>query len=565
MGQSLDYLPLTSSVFWLQWRLWGSEATGYHVVNILLHAANAVLLWLLLKRLKVPGAYLACLVFAVHPVNVASVAWVSELKNTLSMFFFVLAVLAFLRFQRRCRWQEYVLCLAMFLLALLSKASVVMLPVVLLLCAWWQRRRIALRDVLLAGPFFVLAVAFGLVAVWFQHHRAMGAPIDLPANFLERLALAGRAAWFYLYKALLPVNLSMVYPRWNVHALGVLSFVPVVSLVLAAGLLWWYRRRWARPLVLGLGCHLLLLLPVLGFVDMSFMEHSFVADHFHYLAIIGVVAVAVGLAWHVAGGREGVFRWLAISLGVAVVAALSALTFRRAQLYADELTLWGDTIEKNPGAWVAYNNRGLAYASAGNYRNATSDYNKAIELNPNYPQAYNNRGIAHGCQGDYDRAIADFDKAIQLTPRQGKPYNNRALAYAYKGDYRRAIRDFDKAIELDSKYGFVFKNGRITYGRKGGHGPVIQLNPKYALAYSDRGAEWVGGGQYDRAIRDFDMAIRLNPTLVAAYNNRGIARAYKGDYDRAIRDFEKAIELDPNYTAARENKRKALAQEQSAK
>ena len=279
--EASDYYPLTGSFWWFQWRIFGYHAGGYHAVNILLHAVNAILVWVILRRLKVPGAWLAAVVFAVHPVNVATVAWISEQKNTLSMLFSAVATLLYLRFYEDGRWRWYGLSFAAFLLALFSKTAVVMLPLVLLGCGWWMRGRLRWKDLLCSVPFFILSLVLGLVTIWFQHHRALHHLVRSD-GFPARLAAAGWVPWFYLYKALLPVNLTLMYPKWSVDASGWLSYVPGAALIVCFLVFWRARRTWGRPLLFGFGYFVAMLVPVLGFFDQGFYTYSLVADHWQY-------------------------------------------------------------------------------------------------------------------------------------------------------------------------------------------------------------------------------------------------------------------------------------------
>jgi len=305
--ESVDYWPLTSSVWWLEWRLWGGRATGYHAVNVLLHAINAVLVWRILQRLRVPGAWLAGLVFGIHPVNVATVAWISELKNTLSMFFYAVAILLYLRFDEKNRWDWYGLSLTAFLLALLSKTAIVMLPMVLLGCMWWSHGKVRQKDLVHSVAFFSLSLVFGLVTIWSQHNRiARGFKVST-ASLPTRLAVTGWTPWFYLYKALLPVNLTVFYQKWNINGSIWVSYVPGVLLLGCLTFLWWKRKTWGRPLLFGLGYVVVTLFPILGLWNHDFHRFSWVADHWQYHSIVGVVALAVaaGMAiWSRLVGRN---------------------------------------------------------------------------------------------------------------------------------------------------------------------------------------------------------------------------------------------------------------------
>jgi tetratricopeptide (TPR) repeat protein len=305
--------PLTYVAFWLEWLAWGNHPAGYHVVNVLLHATGALLLWRVLAQLKVPAPWLAGMIFAVHPVCVASVAWISELKNTLSLPFFLLSLLWYLQFDSNLRTSDfpssvaelrrvdglrtslkYCLSLLAFVLALLSKTSTVMLPVVLLACAWWQRGRITWRDWWRTSPFFALALAFGLMSIWFQAHGAITGATVQSENFWGRLAGAGMALWFYLGKALLPLNLCMIYPQWKIDAAAPVSYLPLLLWCCVLAVCWGLRRTLGRHVLFGLGCFAVTLFPVLGFFDMYFLMLSRVSDHFDYLPLTALVALAAG-------------------------------------------------------------------------------------------------------------------------------------------------------------------------------------------------------------------------------------------------------------------------------
>ncbi len=280
--EALDYYPLTWSLLRLEWRVWGNSAPDYHMVNVLLHAANAVLVWLMLRRLRIPGAWLAALIFAVHPVNVATAGWISEQKNTVSMLFYAAAILLYLEFDDGRHWCWYGLSLAAFVLALLSKSAVVMLPVVLLGCIWWRRGRVERRDIVYSLPFFALALVAGVSAVWFQYGNAMHWQTVREAGFAGRLAAAGWVPWFYFFKALVPFHLMVVYPKWEIDPSRLVSWLPGMLLIVCFLLFWRERRSWGRTALFGFGYFTVTLFPVLGFFDLVFYRFSLVADHWQY-------------------------------------------------------------------------------------------------------------------------------------------------------------------------------------------------------------------------------------------------------------------------------------------
>jgi tetratricopeptide (TPR) repeat protein len=510
-----DYFPLTSTTLWLEWRLWGTNPLGYHAVNVLLHALSTVLIWRVLARLKIPGAWLAAALFAVHPVNVESVAWITERKNTLAMLFYITSLFFYLRFEDTDQWLLYVIALGSFVLALLSKTAVVPLPVVLLGLAWWQRDKISSRDVRLVLPFFGVAVLMGLITIWFQSHNAIGSEVVRADNIWSRLAVAGCAVWFYLYKALLPVNLIFVYPKWQIDATKLLSYVPGLLVLAVAVVLWHYRKGWGKAWLFGLGYFVVMLLPVLGFINIYFMQYSLVADHWQYFAIMGPIGlVAAGITWASDRLKKNVF--LVPVFSVILLLILGVLTWRQAFNYSDSETLWKMTIARNPDCWMAHDSLGNSFKEKGQFYEAVNQYQEAIRLNPNYPGAYYNRGIAYTKLGQYQLAIESYNEAIRRTPDNAFYYNNRGSAYYKLGQYQHAFDDFSQAI---------------------------RFKPDYANAYYNRGVAYSRSDQYPLAIEDFNKAIQLTPDNADAYNNRGIVYFLQGNNELGCNDVQKACAL----------------------
>jgi len=446
-SESPDYRPVIWSLWWLEWRAWGANPVGYHVVNVLLHAVNAVLVWVVLRRLKIPGAWLAALVFAVHPVNVATVAWISEQKNTLSMLFYALSILFYLRFDDDGRWRWYGWSVAAFLLALLSKTAIVMLPVVLLGCVWWRRGRIPKRDWLCSVPYLAASLALAVVTI-VQHQRALGDVVVRTGGFASRLAAAGWIPWFYLSKALLPVGLTVVYPKWEIDVSRWTSYVPGVMLIGGLAVFWWRRKSWGRPWLFGLGYFVVMLFPVLGFFDQGFYYYSLVADHWQYYSIVGVIALVVGAGKRMSDrfGERG--RTVGVVAGVALSLALGAAAWRRGSVYTNEETLWRDNVNKNPGAWMAHNNLANVLLAHGQAAEAIAHYQETIRLRPDYGNAHYNLGIASFQRGDYNTAVVQFREAVRLKPRSAEAYNNLGAALAKAGQTNDAIAQLKIAARL---------------------------------------------------------------------------------------------------------------------
>jgi hypothetical protein len=436
-----DYFALSTTSFWLEWRLWGNHPLGYHATNVALHIGNALLLWRLLKRLRVSGAHLAALVFAVHPVTVESVAWISERKNLLSLLFALLTMLAFLRWDDKREWRWYFPAVGTFALALLSKTAVVMLPVVLLLILWWRRGHVTGRDLLATLPFFALSLGMGLVTMWFDRHHSVAGEIIRHDSLPARLAGAGWALCFYVGKLLWPAGLCVIYPRWQVDAASVVAWMPLVVVVAVCGLAQWK----SRGALVGVLSYVALLFPLLGFFDVSFMVYSYVADHWQYIAMIPLLAMVCARAMQIAGQ----FEWRGWPVvAAAVVAALAITTWRRTHVWHDDETLWRDTLNKNLSAWMAHNNLANALLAQGRVDEAVAHYQEAIRLKPDYGNAHYNLGIANFQRGDYSEAVARFREAVRLKPKSAEACNNLGAALAKAGQTNEAIAQFEAAARL---------------------------------------------------------------------------------------------------------------------
>ncbi|HEY2882611.1 MAG TPA: tetratricopeptide repeat protein [Pirellulales bacterium] len=454
-----DYWPLTYSMFWAEWHCWGDHPLGYHVVNLVLHILAALLVWLILHKLKIPGAFLAGLLFAVHPVNVESVAWIAQRKNTLAMVWFLLSIWAFLKSdelkidqsQRSLFDRWFWFSLLSFILALLSKGSVAILPGILLGLVWWQRKEIVRRDFVRLAPFVVVAVIFVGINIWFQKHSNT---IEIRhADIVERTLGAAGTIWFYLYKALWPTDLAFIYPQWHIEKSGFIWWLALAAAVAVTVLLWRQRNnRWGKALLFAWGFFCVALLPVMGFTDVGFMRFSLVADHYQHIAIIAVVAL-VAAGWGLLYNKAtGVLRDLTLVAAGAIVAALAVLAREQSFLYTDAVTSYRAAIEKNPGLWMLHGNLGDALFDAGDIKAAVPELREALRLNPESDDAYFYLAEAMVHDGDYAKAIEYYKKALAIEPDNMKANSHLANLYYQRGQFAEAQATADEAMTLAKQH-----------------------------------------------------------------------------------------------------------------
>ena len=417
LGATQQYYPLLHSAFWVEAQLWGDNVLGYHLVNVVLHVTAACLMVTLCQRLEIRGAWLAGAIFALHPVNVESVAWISEQKNTLSLVFYLLAAIAYVRFDESRKPRDYAIAAALFVCALLTKTVTASLPAALLVVFWWKRGRIGWRrDVLPLLPWLAIAAASGLFTAWVERHIIGAEGSEYNLDVLQRVLLAGRVICFYLGKILWPSNLIFTYPRWTIEASALWQYDFGIAVAALAFFFWSIRSRARAPLA-GLLVFCGSLFPVLGFLDIYPFRYSYVADHFAYLASLGVIVpVAAGITIAVARARPSA-RIVSRIGAAAILAFLAALTFAQCRTYADPKTLYRTTIERNPDDWMAHQNLGLIYARGPVHRaDAITEFQQVIRLKPDHARAHYSLGVALFLSGRGDEAIDHFEQAIQFAP-----------------------------------------------------------------------------------------------------------------------------------------------------
>ncbi len=521
--------PLTLTTFWLEHRLWGKNPTGYHVTNFLLHAFGAILLWRVLLRLRIRGAFFAALIFAVHPVCVASVAWISERKNTLSLVFFLLSLQFFLRSEQaedRIKKPNsalfYWLSLLAFFLAVLSKTSIIALPLVLLGIAWWQRGKITARDFLKSLPFFLLSIGFGLLTIYSQDRTAIRNTVVQIETFPARFVESAWAIWFYLWKIFVPTNLTPIYPHWELPKVSLLSLFPLAALAGIFFLLWWRRKTWGRHGLLALGYFVVMLFPILGFIDMFFLIYSRVADHWQYVPLIGIIVLAVAGISYFLEKKFSIARNARIGLGAAVVFILCALTWNHAKIYASEEKLWTDNIKKNPKAWMAYDALGHFFLQKHRYNEAVEACRKSVEIKSDFINSQINLGSALGKVGKHEEAMEHFTTALRLNANDPEAHYNFGIVLAGHRDFATGVEHLRTACKL---------------------------NPNYVDALHE--LAWMLATHPNPQIRNGIEAVRLASHAVAVTNGKDagiletLAASYaeSGDFPNALKWAQSAIAL----------------------
>ena len=558
---SPDYFPVTLTACWIEYRLWGEWAPGYHAVNIVCHAANTVLVWRILDRLGVPGAWLAAAAWGVHPVTVTSVAWVAERKNTLSMFFGCLSVLGWLSYEDSGERRFYGWSLLAFVLALLAKTSLVTLPLILPVLSWWRRGRVTRVDLVRTIPFLGASFVLGLVTLWYQMSHGSGPSAGPLASILASLprggVLSGRAVGFYLWKDLWPTKLAMVYGVWPLETSRPVAYLPTLVVAAVIAGLWWRRREpWARAGLFAATVFLLALLPILGFLPATFMKsHGSVADHWQYVALVAPVALFVAVV------MEGEERWMPAGAGrlvvAAVVALLGLLTFRHAAIHRTSKGVWTQNlavvdvwdahvglaralsdegkpaaaiaeakraIELYPAATPAWIDLGVIYTGENRYEEAVHAYQIAIDQGGG-DDLFQPAGVAAALGGDLARAEVLFARGAAKRPGDGKIRGDWALALEQLGRGREAVAryrevlsiDGDDSVALNALAFLLASRPDVVDDPEAAAAEAVRLARRACLLTSDAdpsaldtlATALAAGGEYAAAVEVADRALAL--------------------------------------------------------
>ena len=562
LGATQQYYPLLHSAFWLEHRMWGDAVTGYHLTNVALHALSACLVVMIVKRLSLPGAWLAGFVFALHPVNVESVAWISEQKSTLSGVFYLASLLTYLHFDEDRRKSKYLLATGLFVLALLSKTVTATLPAVLLVIFWWRRGRLEWkRDVQPLLPWFALGITAGLFTSWVERTLIGARGADFLLTPVQRVLIAGRAICFYAGKLLWPTNLTFFYPHWKIDpAVWWQWLFPAGVLALGIGLVF-AARRYRGPLA-GFLIFSGTLFPVLGFLNVYPFRYSYVADHFQYLASLGII-VPVSSVLVRAIERISSRRVVTIACCFMLILVLGVLTWRQCRMYRDIETLYRESLARNPGSWLAHYNLGVLFAEMpGRLPDAIAEYQAALRIKPDYAEAHVNLGNSLSqIPGRRPDAIAEYQTALRIRPEYVEAHNDLGIALSFTpARLQDAMAEYQAALQIDPDYAEAHLNLGNILSQIPDRQPdaiaeyeaALRINPDYAEAHFNLGNLMARTpGRLQDAIAEYQAALRIRPEYAKAHHNLGIVLAgIPGRLPDAIAEYQAALRINPDYAEA---------------
>jgi tetratricopeptide (TPR) repeat protein len=486
-----DYWPLTWTSFWIEWRLTGGQPWVSHAINVALHCAAAVLVWRVLAALRIPGAWLAALLFAVHPVTVESVAWVSERKNVLSAVLVLAAALRWIRSDDEGPGVPWA-ALGLFVLALLTKTSVVVLPVVLAGVIFARRGRIERAEWLRLAPFFAASLAAGAATLWFQHQNAMKLVLLRPRGAWERLGGAGWAILSYLERALVPLRVWFVYPDWPADPRSPWFYLPLAITIALPLAIWAVGGSWRRPLLLAYAYFVALLLPIVGLVDIAYFGVSPMSNHLQYLAMIGPLALVASALAAAAG------KWPVPSrvFATVLVAALTVASFRRAETFESDLTLWREAAHATPSQVFA-----------------VSMYTRILRE-----------------RGDREEAARELSRAA-----------------AASADLASRLRILSLAFQDENKLPEAF----------GAAAEAERLRPDPAFQH-ELGWKLMRGREILAASAVFEGLVRMVPRSPHVHYSAGVALGASGRLDEALVELRRAAELAPGNAKVQEGLAMAL-------
>lgn len=530
IGSWVEYYPIEETVQWVQWQLWHTETFGYHLTNVVLHLTSALLVWRLFNKFGLRLAWLGGLLFVVHPMTVDSVALINELKASLSLPPFLLAMCAWIDYEENRNIRDYRLALGLFVVAMLCKITMAMFPVVILLYAWWKRGRIGWRDLKASAPFFAIAFALGMATIEagdIYSHVGTSYARDIPrGDLISRVVLAGEVIAFYFSKCLLPVTPMAIYPEWKVDPHSPAQYLPLVVLALVIYFLWTKRETWGRHALLGLGFFLIMLAPFMGLHWISYMNETWVLDHLLYIPMIGLIGLVVAGLGELARQLPRSVHPLGMGILTIAVGSLAMISHGYAEAFQGEATLSAYNLRYNPNSASLHNNLGVALAKADRLTEAVEQFEAALRLDPGALNTRQNLGNALLSLGRVSEAIEQHQQLLKLNPNLWEAHRCLGDDLMQAGQVAEAIAEYREAVRLDS------------------HSAWMHYNLGLVLRHH---------GQLPQAIEEYKKALEINPNYAEAHNSLGIALFLTGRNQEAREHFEEAIRINPGYPDPKNN------------
>lgn len=559
-----NYHPLTMMLFAIELKTFGFSASGFHYVSLFLHLINIVLVFYLFQLLGFREKIIIpiALLFAIHPMHVESIAWIAEQKDLLYGLFYLASIISYLlwsKHDKKSKW--FILSIVFFVLSLLSKSMAVTLPLILLLIDWYLNRRKSKTIILEKLPFFALSIVFGILAILSQ---SGGGAMDITADvtIIDRLFLTSYAIVFYLYKLILPLNLSALhyYPD---KIDNLLPFYYYLTPLLIIALIYLIYKIKSDKKILLFGS-LFFIASISIVLQIIAVGDALVAERYTYLPYLGLFLILSFYYNKAKEDKRASIRKLMpfiYGLSIAYLLFLSIVTYQRTKVWDDGITLFTDVTNKYPTNMQGYIVLANAYAAKNNHQEAIKCFDKAINLDHKYTEAYMNRGMIKMLSGNLLGALEDYNQVIKLSPEYSQAYTNRGILYTKMMDSENALTDFDVALSINPddiicliQRSQIYFNQNLKAEAFADLEKAISINPKHATSYSQRGYFYAQSGKYAEAINDLTKAVSLNPNNSDAYVNLGNTRLMMDDYLGAIEEFNKAIETSPNNAAAYSNR-----------
>ena len=555
-----QYYPFVFTSFFLEHKLWGFNPAGYHVINLLLHIANVILLLIVLNKLgfKWYISFITAAIFAIHPTQVESVAWATERKNVLTGLFYFAAFLSFLRFEDSSKIKFYLLSIGLFICALLSKTASVMLPVVLILAAYLRGRPIK-KTIIYSIPFFIISLAAGLVT-WLVEHTLVGTKgAEWDFGLLQRFEIATHSFWFYIGKILWPHPISFLYGQWKVNPYSLEGMMPLIgAIVLLAAVLILHKKTGKLPFFC-FGYFGFVAAPALGFISFYMMRYTFMADHFIYLGSWSIMLLIVtGSAWiinHIKSEAPKIFT--AIAVTIIALGFCAGLSAEQVKKYKNVQSLWEHTISVSPDAWLAHNNLGVIYAGQGQPQRAIEHYLTTIKLNPKYHLAYNNLGVSYAMTNQSEKAIENYKKALELKPDYTESYYNLAAVYSQMEKNNEAAENFKIVVKDRPKYFSAWYNLAICFSKMNklseaaeAYKKAAEISPTHPEVHYNLAVTYQLMNKLDDAVIYFQKALELKPAYIEAKYRLAQVFRQQNKFPEAIKYLQSALEQEPDFAQA---------------